>query len=323
MSKEAALALATGQTPPTPLSPEAPAHLDAESTGTETQKEEAPKVPDSDRFAALAKKETDFVKKQQLLKAEREAFHKEREATLAIQEKVKLFEDTRKSNPIEALKLIGFSETEIFNFLASQEKRDLTPEEKAAEVASKIVDEKFKTREDQEAKKLAEQELAQDEKLIGSFKKEMDHIMTTDPEKFEYCAYHGQAAIDLAYQTVLKIVEDSKGEDVPTAFEAMEMIEELYEEEDRNMSNLKKRQPKADDPLRAEVSPKTEAPERTRTLDTAGKDAPRPAVQRSRTLSNSATATVAGSLNRIETASQKRERLMEVLRTGNAALLKR
>lgn len=277
---------------------------------------EPPKELDSARFAAQARKEAEFVRKQQAFKTEVEDYNKRKAQVDEILKKRDQFEDTRKVNPIEALKLIGFSEQEIFNYLAVQDKKELTVEEKAQQVASQTIDEKIKAfekaQEDKEKKAIHER----DQVLLGDFKASLGGLVESNPEKYEYCKHYGPQAVDLAYRTVLQIVEDSKGEDIPTTEEAMDLIEELYEEEDKRLMGLKKRQPK-------EAATQTEEPkaatERTRTVTTpAGHTPPAPAIQKTRALSNAARPTTA-SLERkgSETKDQKRERLMEALKRGS------
>ena len=114
MSKEAAMASLTGT----------PAPAAAVTPATETSAAAA--KPESDRFAHLAKREAHLVNRDKDLK-ERELKAK------ALLDKGELFEATRKKNPVEALKLIGFTETDILNYLAEQDSvPDPTPEEKAA-----------------------------------------------------------------------------------------------------------------------------------------------------------------------------------------------
>jgi hypothetical protein len=318
MSKESALAMATGSPEPIPAS--APV-----IGGPPPTPIEPPKDMESARFAAQARKEAEFVKKQQALKAEQEKFESEKKEILArrktydeTMERAKQFEDTRKTDPVAALKLIGFSETDIFNFLAGQEKKEATPAETAAEVATKVAEEliekklsaKDKEQADKEAKLIADRDAG----LINEFKSGLGSVVEANKDKYEYCAHYGPAAIDLAYRTVLQIVEDSKGEDIPTAEEAIQMIEELYEEEDKALMSLKKRQPKVE---ATEVETKA-APERTRTVSTPTGHTPvAPAIQKTRALSNAARPTTAAATRTVnETREQKKERLMEALRRG-------
>ncbi len=275
-------------------------------------KPEAPKDLDSTRFAAFAKKEADLVRRQQAFKADQDKFGAERSQVQDILKKRDLFEDTKKKDPVEALKLIGFSEQDIFNFLAAQEKKEQTPVETATEVATKIADEKIaalkKEQADKETKLIADRDAG----LIKEFRSGLASVVEGNKDKYEYCAYNGPAAIDLAYRTVLQIVEDSKGEDIPTAEEAIQMIEELYEEEDKAMMSIKKRQPKTEESV---VETKT-TPERTRTVTTpAGHTPVAPAIQKTRTLSNAARPTAAATTRVAnETREQKRERLVELIR---------
>lgn len=310
MSKESALAMMNPAPTESVATPETP----------QTATQEAPKSLDSERFAALARKEAEFVKKQQAWQKEREDILAQKAKADEILKKGQLYDETFKKNKIEALKLLGYSETDIFNILADLQPKEQTPEEKAALAAEQAAAAKIKEFEEAQAKKLKEDEERRDSSLIQSFKSDMSKIIETNKEKYEYCAYYGESAVDLAYRTVLQIVQDSNGEDVPSAQEAIEMIEELYEEQDKAMSAIKKRQPKTETPAEAAAP----AQERSRVVTTPpGSTPPKPVITKTRTLSNAGTATVAGALSRAaETKDQKRARLEEVLRSGNTALLR-
>jgi hypothetical protein len=318
MSKEAAMAILTGQPVPAPTAEaQVSAQTDAQVVGAE-KPVDAPKDLDSARFAAQAKKEAEYVKKMEAYKKERDEWLKDKRESDEVKERAKRFEETRKTNPVEALKMIGFSEQDIFNFLAAQEENKPTPEQAAVSAATKTAEQIVKEQIDALKKEQADKEAAQvkerDDKLLASFKTDLGTVMASDKDKYEYCNHFGNIASDLAYELTIKIVEDSKGEDIPTAEEAMQMVEEHYEEQDKAMSQLKKRQPKVE--TQQVEAPK--APERTRTVSTpAGHNPPPPAIQKTRTLTNQATPTARALSSRInETKEQKRERLMQALRNG-------
>lgn len=305
MSKESALAVMTGQTPVTTATPES----NTIGTPLNSATSASPSL-DSDRFAALARKEAAFVERQAKEKLEREAFLKEKDEVMKTHERAQLFEKTRKENPVEALKMIGFSETEIFNFLSAQEKKEATPEEVAKAVAEEVVESKLSAR-DKAAKEEADKAAqTRDNQLLGEFKTDLQTVLTANPDKYEFSSHYGPAALDLAYRTVLQVVQDSQGEDVPTAEEAIQMVEEMYEGEWEQMQKFKKTQAKApQEPVKKE-------PERSRTVSTPTGNTPvKPPITKTRTLSNAATATTPGMARRVnETHSQKKERLIETIR---------
>lgn len=306
MSKEAALAFATGSPVPVPANPSI--------IGTPPPAAPPPVDMESARFAAHAKKEADLVKRQQLHKAELEDFQKRKTQVDDILKRRDQFEDTRKKDPVEALKLIGFSEQEIFNFLAAQEKKELTPQEiaqtEAQKAAKEEADKLRKELADEKAKNIA----SNDQALLGEYRSGLAQTVEANKEKFEYCAHYGPIAVDLAYRTVLQVVEDSKGTDIPTPEEAMQMIEDMYEEEDKALMSLKKRQSHSGI---SEV-PAKPSQERSRVVSTPpGSTAPPPPIVRTRPLSNAARPTTAAATRTIkETPAQKRERLIAALRRG-------
>jgi hypothetical protein len=284
MSKEAALAVATASSP----SPEAAPT--AATTGTST-----PPEMGSKQFALFAKKEAQLVQDRQALNAERDR----------VQGAAKQYDEylnTKKTDPIKAMKMMGFTETDIFNYMAAAEPQEVTPEQKAIQAAEAAADAKIKSFEQAQTKKEQEAQAKADQSIIQSYRQNVSRTITANPEKYEYCKYHGPLAEELIYETVLKIVTDSQGKDVPTAEEAAQMVEDFYEGQDKQMSQLKKRQPKPS----AETTPQ---PTRTRTLSKP----PVPTAP-ARTLSSRATVTSSSVKPLNETRDQKRERLINMLK---------
>lgn len=304
MSRDGALALATGNPVPPPQSPglsEAPP-ADA-----------APAKLDSERFASQARREADLVKRQQLYKQEREAFERERDSFKPIAEKFKQFEELQKTDKIAAMKAVGFSEADIINYLAEEGTAEKTTEERAIAAAEAAADARFKAYEDQQAKKAKDDQAVQDKKRISDFNAALTQTIESNKDKYEFCNFHGPAAEDLVRAFIVQVFKESEGKETIDAKEALDLVEEYYEEQDQAMSGLKKRQPKD--------APKPEAPkesERSRKV-TPGfpneKQAPAP-ISRSRDLSNGATSNMSARSKLNETRDQKRERLMEALRMG-------
>lgn len=282
MSHESALALATGQSPtPPPVTEQSPG-LAAVAEPT----------LDSTRFANLARKETEIVKQREAMKT-REAELKAMEERLKpIEAKWKEFEDLKAKDQVAAMKMAGFSDTDLINFLAAHEDKS-TPEEKAAKAAQSEI-QKFK---DEQAKIAKDNADKQNTQVIDRFKKDITAFVASDKDKYEYLNHHGALAEELIFEYVSQVHEDSN--EIISLQEAADAIEAFYEESDQAMSSLKKRQPKVevvetkDEPLKAEVSPRP-----------------------SKTLSNRTVASAAATIPRNETPSQKRERLIEKLRNG-------
>jgi Holliday junction resolvasome RuvABC DNA-binding subunit len=303
MSKEAALALMTGSTPEVVN----PSLVVGEMPAQEAKIEEAPtsdapapaKELESDRIALVAKKEAKLVARDLELK-KRAAEFEEKEAKLKdYMQRIEAFEAKRKENPVEALKDIGFTDTEIFNYLAAQEKKEPTPAEVAQKAAADEIT-KFKEEQKEIASK-AEKERQQ--ALVTEYTNKIGSAIKANPEKYEYANYYGKVAEELALEFATECAK--QGQDLPTPEEVAQAVEEYYEEQDKAMSALKKRQPKV------EPKPVVEGkvgPERTRTVT--------PPQQQSKTLTNKVSATAASTISRRETHEQKKARLIEAVKNG-------
>lgn len=303
MSKETALASIPGAVAPTPA-PTTNANAGAPLTV------DSGNAVDSTRFAQLAKKEARQVQRDLELKKKEETL-KTLEADL--QKKMvpfNEFEKLKETDKIAAMRSLGFTETDIFNFLADK-KVEPTIEEKAAAAAQATID---KARKEDADKAIALQK-EHDQKLITRFKGEFPKLALADPEKFEYVTHNGEAAFHLAFTTANQILADT-GEMI-SAQEALEIVESFYEEEDKAMSGIKKRAPKLSteggDNL-GKSSDENGARSRVVT-DERGKPVEAPVV-RARGITNAVTATAAATVKRRETPGEKRERLMEALRRG-------
>lgn len=290
MSAESALALATG----TPVANGVVGAQIAEGTLAP----EAPKELESTRFTHLAKKESALVKERESFKREKQEFESQREKLTAAEKRVQEFEALKQKDSVAALKFAGFSDTDVMNYLAAAEDKS-TPEEKAAKAAQGEI-QKFR---DEQTKKETEAQTKRNKEVIGKFKNDITKHISNDKDKYEYCNFNGSIAEELILETVSQVFEDTK--QIISVEEAAQMVEEYYEGLDKQMSTLKKRQPreavqeakKQVEMLKAEVSPGQ--PNRT-----------------TKTLSNRATATVASTIPKTETRSQKRERLIQKLAAG-------
>jgi hypothetical protein len=297
MSREAAIASITGT--PAPVTPPVTAVPPAVQAQPNT----------SDAFAQLSRKEAAIVKERLQLKQDRELVAKERAESQAIIQREQQFEELKKKDVVQAMKSRGFSEQDIFNYLADNQPVELTPEQKAAKAAESAAEAKIKAWEEKQAKDKADERAKADTGLITGFKTTIAKTIEAEKDKYEYCAHHGPLAESLIYETVLAIIKDAKGVDVPSPQElrkqAIELVEEYYEEQDKSMSNIKKRNPT---PL---VTPEpTKAPERSRTVTDHRGDPVAPV--KSRSLSNGPITRSASPLT--ETKDQKRERLIAKLR---------
>ncbi len=306
MSKETAMSMMTGETSPQVN----PSLITGAIPTTEGEIVEPPPVDtgiDSDRFARIAAREEKFKKEREEFKLEQQRIYEEKEKLKSVQQKITEYEELKKTDPIAALKYLGYSEADLFNYMAGKE--EPTPEQKYADAAAKAADEKIKTWEQQQADKAAKELAERDDQAIKGYKASIGGTIQKETEKYEYCAHYGPIAEELVYDTVLKIIkEDPELAPHQAMVEALELVENFYEQEDKAMSSLKKRQPKVEAP-KEEVKPAQ--PARSRTVQT-----PVP-VKSAPPLTNRAAPTAASIKTGKETPSQKRERLENWLRTGS------
>lgn len=289
MSKEGAIAMISGE------APVAPAAIPVEAPAVPQQME-------SSKLALLAKKESQIVKEREIIKREKEATAKERAEYQKILDKAKKFEETRTSDPIRALRDIGFSETEIFNYLGSQQKKESTPEEIARNAAL----EEIKKNNDAQAKVQAEVRRKENEGIIQNYKKSISQTMQSDKEKFKINNLMGPIAEEYAFMMAEQCVKD--GQEPPTAKEAAEWVEELLRQQYQEMKNILEPAPAAQ-----ETTVAKKPIERTRTLDTSNKTPPTPP----KTLTNRVAPNAASTApKKNETPTDKRERLKQWLATG-------
>lgn len=300
MSREAATAMLTGTTP-VPVVTSGVAATPPPATAT------TPKL-DSDRFAHLAKQESEVVKQKLELKRDKEEVD-------AFKKKQKDFEELKVKDPVAAMRMMGFSETDIFNYMAQQEaKPELTPEEKAAKAAEDAATAKLTEWEKQQIARQKELQDASDKEIIGQFKMEINKTIETEKEKYRFCAHNGPVAEQMIYNLALQIAKDSGGTDVISKNELIDLVEEQlkYEYEEAKKAFEAKE----------EVLDVSKNTERTRTVTPGTPAEPqKPAITRTRALTNAATATGASSASsasarKTETREQKKERLAGYLREG-------
>jgi hypothetical protein len=240
----------------------------------------------------LAKKEVALQKQRDELKAKEEAVAKRQAELETIASKFKGFEDLRQKDPIAAMKLAGFSDTDIFNFYAKaqeEQKAKDTPEAKAAAAAQAEIDKFRKEQADREA----QQKATADAQTIQQFKTRINQTISKDKEKFELCNFNGPSAEALIYETVEAYYKENN--EVLTPLEAAEMVEQYYEDQAKAMAGLKKLGAKPTEPPPAQQTP------------------PPPP---SKTLTNKVAPTVSSSIPVRETREQKRERLINEIKTN-------
>lgn len=257
-----------------------------------------PPSPQSSQLAHLAKKE-------QKLQFEREAFKKEQEEFKALKlraqefyDKAKAFEDTRKLDPIKAMKDLGFTEKEIIDYLSQEEAPKPTTEE--------VVQAELKKYKDEEIKKAQEIQKANDTVLVQKFREQLTSTIAAEPEKYELCAHHGAVAEEIMFEIA---VEEAKSGQTPNVKSIADEVEDFYLQQYQAMSKLKKLTPKEEALLEAKQ------PERTRVVHP-----PQEVVKpKPTTITNRLAATSAALIkpsSRTETREEKRSRLEAMIRNG-------
>ncbi len=324
MSKEAALSMLTGspvtQTNPSivagatpPAETKAPVEPVQGLTEGQEVKPEAPKEEkglDSDRFANLMKKEQQIVHEKRMISEDKKKL-------AAVQKQIEEFRRLKDTDLVAALKQIEISEEDIFNHLAGKQPEEKTPDQKAAELAQLEIQ---KFRDEMAAKEQAELK-ARDEKAIAGYKSAITDTIAKEAEKYEFITHYGAIAEDMVYETILKIAETEQDFNPHEVMkEVLDLYEDYYLEDDKAKSAFKSRQAYLEE-LRAKQEPPPLAtgnwerkppPVRERTLvdKPVEKSKPMP------TITQKATATVASTIPRPETRSEKKERLANILRNS-------
>lgn len=268
----------------------------------------------SSRIAQIAKKEARYQTEQEEYKKRLAEFQKEREEFTPFYKKYKEFEEMKAKDPVAAIRLMGFSDTDYLNFIAAQEDKS-SPEEKAQKIAQAEI---AKFKEEQESLSKAETEKRNAE-AISQLQKNIGITIKTDAEKFELCNFYGESAEALIYNTIRDafqedVKENPDAEPMTTA-EAAELVEQYYEEQAQKMVALKKLN-KPKDGTQLEVK-KEEVASQPQVQPAAPKPATPPVA---RTLTNRAAPTVAATVpaKKMESREEKRARLCAALSAGVA-----
>lgn len=294
MSKEAAMKL-LGADPttakPSLITPE------VSPGSTEVASPEAPKDElQSSRLAILAKKETAIQKEREAIKKEREDFAKERAESDAYRNRGKQFDETFAKDKKAALKLLGFTDTDIANIMADSEPKEETVEDKARKIAA---EETQKIREEL-AKEKTDNENARNKRLVDNLKTNIKDTIKKEAEKYEFCAFDGEDAEAEAYNIIVKELKDSGN--LLTVNQALDIHEETLEALEKERQKIIKK---------LQIKPPEElAPTSTK----EGKPLVSNVPTKPKTLTNNiAPTTAAAAAPRSETPQQKKERLVQAL----------
>ena len=303
MSRDAAMTYATGGQAPVPevkVSPVTGVVPEKAKEAANPAVENGGTVPTplvSTQLSHIAKQEAKVLADRQALKKEQEEFKALKARVQEVYDKAQKFEETRKADPIKAMKELGFSEKEIIDYLAQEEAPKPSTEE--------IVQAELKKFKEEEAKKLAEAQKANDQVVINKFKTQLSSIVSSEPEKYELCAHHGPIAEEIMFNIALQEAKEGRPIDPKSI---VEDVEEFYLNQFQAMSKLKKLTPKEEAILVAK-----QEPERTRVVHPP-QDVPKP-----KTLTNkiaATTAAIAKPVNRPESREEKRARLEAMIRNG-------
>jgi hypothetical protein len=255
----------------------------------------------SSRLAVFAKKEAQIQREREALKAEREAYLQEKAQADEYLRRGREFDEIAKQDKIKALRLIGWSDEDIINVIADVQTKQTDPIEEARRVAA----EEAKKLRDEIAQEKAQAEQTRNAQLISRLKSDISETIKQKADQYEFCAYEGVEAQEQVYEIILENLKLNN--ELLSVDEALEMAEEFYENKARGMQALKKLQAKQAAEQEAVTQPI--ATQTTRTTATQPQSKPK-------TLTNAATATTSGIINRRETPSEKKERLIKALMNG-------
>jgi len=322
MSKESALALLKGTPTPTPAvaptgappvaaTPTAPVTPPADPAVPPTE------TPPDDRLGLLIKKEAKIFEEREALKREKEELLKEREQYQQYNKKAKDFEELASKDKIAALKMLGWSDTDIFNHM-TKEPGQVDP----IEEARKIVQEEIKKLRDENAEKETQKKQNEDNRLVKEFKADITKTIKDNVEKFECCAFEGEEAELQAYHIILANLRENPNDPLMTIEEALEMTEDLYKEKYEKATKVIKKLNPTTGQVETSAAP-VEIPAGSKVLSSPrGNNVGQPPVSQTptakpKTLTNSVAPTAAAAsttTTQRETPQQKKERLANLIR---------
>jgi hypothetical protein len=284
------------ETPKAPVEPSKPA---------EEAKPVEVKAPIQDeRFKHLSQKEVQIQQQREQLKKDREAFEVERSKLKPAQDEFARFTELKKTNPVEAFKLLGFTETDFINWASSQQDTR-TPAEIAADTARAEI-QKDRTAQAKQAEEAQQQRNAE---VLAKFDKDVTAHILSDKDSYEFCNFHGKAAEELIKEYVTEVLTSQN--ELISIKEAADAVEQYYYDMALDQAKLKKLAPKPSTPEQ-ETPGQSKPVERVRTLVPKEEEAPKPKPP-SRTITNRVTASTSSAVPKNETKEQKRQRLIGML----------
>ena len=228
MSKDSALKLATTPSA-TPAAPVVAAVAQPPAGATTIDTPQAAAPAHDNRLDIIIKKETQIFKdREQLKKAQAEATESKRQSDEIIS-RVRAFEDKAKTSKVDALKMLGWTDTDIINLINADKPNAPTAEE----IAAKVADEKVKGLDDKWTQKEKKAQEDRDAQEISTFRGEIGSTLKSEASKYKYAASEGREAELQAWAIILQNLkatatpENPSGE-VLTIGEALEITDEYY-----------------------------------------------------------------------------------------------
>jgi len=310
MSKESALRLATGNPTVTPnpsLVPSNPPAAAAAATTAEvvaeppagaTTTDKPVTQPKDDKLSIIIKKEAEIFKAREAIKKQQADLATKEKQYNEVIKRVQDFEDLAKKDKVSALKMLGWSDTDIVNIMNTEPTKPT-----AEEIAARIAEEKinsFKAEMTEKEKKAAAE---RDTQLVSNFKNELADTLKKDAEKYKFAAHRGKEAELQAMAIIEQNLKLTNGEELISIEEALQMTNDLFKQDYESARKL------FDEPAAAPVEPPRK--EMTGKPPVSNIPAPKP-----KTLTNAVSATATSTpITMNETRAQKRERLIEAIKT--------
>jgi|ERR1700722_1145509 len=312
MSKESALKLATGNpaaianpslisaNPPATVKAAEPVVPAAGASAIDTAPATTTTMDKDNKLAIFIKKEAEIFKaREQVKKDQLELVAKQKEYDDVIS-KAKLYNETFSKDKVAALKLLGWSETDIVNLMA--EKTAVDPVEEARRI---VAEETAKIRSEftEKEKKAA---IERDAALVSNFKNDLAETLKKDASKYKFAAHRGKEAELQAMAIIEQNLIATEGKELISIEEALQITDDLYKADYAAAPKIDEPAPAAEPTTTAEVQ--------------RGSMAGRPPISnvpvKTKTLTNAITATAASArLSVNESRAEKRERLMNVIKT--------
>lgn len=220
------------------------------------------KEPVSPRFAAIARKEREILKRQQELKTEREAFLAEKARIDELSKSSQSVESLFKTDPVAAMEKYGWSYDKLTNFVLG--KGAPTPEMIAEQIIDKKLGEfKTESQKKEEARLEAEKKKAQEDidSTLTWFKGQISEFVQANPDDCELITSSG--AEELVLQVIQEHFEQTKR--VLSVKEAASWTERYLEGEVDKLLSTKKVKAKATPQPKEESKSSQNAQSRTLT----------------------------------------------------------